>query len=163
MLFHTMARALTPAIHHDAFTKTILSSRPQTFNTSLCTTQRILYWHFDQCVCLLLIPQRLNIFGLPISLHLLYYKKKSKHHRTIKAHLNTYFALAGTGMGCRNKDHRMHSLVIITFFHHTSVALFHLKRIPIAFIIFFSRQTFIKDGGYSSISLRSSDTIHHHL
>lgn len=46
-------------------------------------------------------------------MHLLYYKKV-KTFRTIKAHLK-FTSMVGTGMGCRNRDHRMHSLVIKTF------------------------------------------------
>jgi len=44
------------------------------------------------------------------------------------------------------KDHRMHSLVIRTFSFLiiTSVALFHLKRIPIAFIIIYLDKHFIQ-------------------
>jgi hypothetical protein len=142
-----------PYSHLDLKPSTLLSVRLNEFFTGISTTVSAFFF----------IPQRLNIFGLPISLHLLYYKKV----KTLSDYKGAFENLllhwreqewdVGTRItGCIR-------LSSSHFFIITSVALFYLKRIPIAFIIFFSRQTFIEDGGYCSISLCSSDTIHHHL
>lgn len=113
MLFHKTARALTLATHYDALRTPhshLDQNQPSTLLSVRLNEPSLAFRPVRLPFSILNSDQPFSVFHLFAFVVL----QKVRTFRTIKAHLK-FTSMKGTGMGCRKRDHRMHSLVINTF------------------------------------------------